>query len=259
MLWARLVVLFWEFMTKLNEKAAPAGPLRAMLLAAGKGERMRPLTDIRPKPLIKVAGRPLIDHALDRLAAAGVTEVVVNLHYRADMLRDHLRDRQAPRIVFSDETTRLLDTGGGVVNALPLLGDAPFFVHNCDSFWLEGVGSTLARMIARWDPERMDALMLVAPLVSAIGFDGPGDYAMDGCGRLTRNRERIMAPFAYCGVQICSPALFADAPEGPFSTVRLWDRAEEAGRLFGLRLDGEWFHVGTPAALALTEQRLLEQ
>lgn len=246
-------------MTKLNEIAAPARQWRAMLLAAGKGERMRPLTDIRPKPLIKVAGKTLIDHALDRLAGVGVAEVVVNLHYRADMLRDHLDARDTPRVTFSDETARLLDTGGGVVKALPLLGDAPFFVHNCDSFWLEGVGSTLARMIVRWDPERMDALLLVAPLVSAIGFDGPGDYAMDGCGRLTRNRERIMAPFAYCGVQICSPALFADAPEGPFSTVRLWDRAEEAGRLFGLRHDGEWFHVGTPDALALTEQRLFEQ
>lgn len=246
-------------MTKLNKIAALAGPRRAMLLAAGKGERMRPLTDIRPKPLIKVAGRTLIDHALDRLATVGVTEVVVNLHYRGDMLRDHLCERNRPRIVFSDETAKLLDTGGGVVNALPLLGDAPFFVHNCDSFWLEGVGNTLAQMIARWDPAHMDALLLVAPLVSAMGFDGPGDYVMDSCGRLIRNRERIMAPFAYCGVQICSPALFADAPAAPFSTVRLWDRAEEAGRLFGIRHDGEWFHVGTPAALALAEQRMLEQ
>lgn len=241
-----------------RKKKSVERPRAAMYLAAGKGERMRPLTDVRPKPLIEVAGAPLIDHGLRRMAEVGVERVVINLHYRGDMIRAHLQDRAQPECVFSDESEELLGPGGGVARALPLLGDAPFFVHNCDSYWIEGVGLTLERMVQAWDSARMDALLLIAPLVDAIGFDSKGDYWMDQDGRLSRNRELVMAPFAYCGVQICHPRLFDDAPSGPFSTVQLWDKAEEAGRLFGLRLDGVWFHIGTPGALAAAERYLAE-
>lgn len=245
----------------MNGKAAPkiapkSAPKSAMYLGAGLGERMRPLTNDRPKPLIMVAGRPMIDTALDNLAANGVELVVINLHYRGEMIRDHLRARTHPQIVYSDETDMLLGPGGGVRKALPLLGDAPFFVHNCDSFWREQSAHTLQRMAQAFDASTMDALLMVTPLANAVSFEGPGDYFMSASGALRRNTAGAAAPYAYCGVQICHPRLFADAPQGAFSTVRLWDNAERAGRLFGLRHDHTWFHVGTPEAVKLTEQIL---
>ncbi|MDO9458717.1 MAG: nucleotidyltransferase family protein [Alphaproteobacteria bacterium] len=232
-------------------------PHTAMYLAAGLGERMRPLTNNRPKPLVQLAGRPQIDYALDRLRDAGVRQVVINLHYLGAMIRGHLQARGQPEIIYSDESTRLLGAGGGVVKALPLLGDQAFFVHNCDSFWRDDGGTMLRRMAEIWDDARMDALLLIAKLDNATGFGLPGDYFMEADGKLRRNREKSdAAPFAYCGVQIAHPRLFANAPQGEFSTVELWDRAEQAGRLAGIELDVHWFHTGTPEALAAAEQFL---
>lgn len=230
-----------------------------MYLAAGLGERMRPLTDDRPKPLVALAGRPIIDYALERLHDAGVARVVVNLHYRGAMLREYLRQCREPEIIFSDESDELLGPGGGVVKALAALGNEPFYIHNCDSFWRDGNGNILRAMAQAFDPARMDALLLLSPLTRATGFDGPGDYTLYPEGGLRRNREKGEAPFAYCGVQIAHPRLFAGAPAGPFSPVALWDRAEREGRLFGTVLDAPWFHVGTPDALRLTEQFLARQ
>jgi len=231
-------------------------PHTAMYLAAGLGERMRPLTNDRPKPLVPLAGRPQIDYALDRLRDAGVTRVVINLHYLGGMIRDHLQTRQQPEIIYSDESGQLLGPGGGVVKALPLLGEQAFFVHNCDSFWRVDGGDIFRAMAAMWDEARMDALLLLAPLGNASCFEGPGDYFMTADGALRRNREKIDAPYAYCGVQIAHPRLFADSPQGAFSTVQLWDRAEQAGRLFGMELDAHWFHTGMPEALTAAEQYL---
>ena len=231
-------------------------PRTAMYLAAGLGERMRPLTNDRPKPLVALAGRPQIDYALDRLRDAGVQRVVINLYYLGGMIRDHLRARQQPEIIYSDESDCLLGPGGGVVKALPLLGEQAFFVHNCDSFWGEDGGEVFRAMAAKWDDARMDALLLLTPLGNASCFEGPGDYFMTADGALLRNRAKHDAPYAYCGVQIAHPRLFADSPKGAFSTVQLWDRAEQAGRLFGMKLDAHWFHTGTPEALTTAEQFL---
>ncbi len=232
-------------------------PRTAMYLAAGLGERMRPLTDHRPKPLVALAGRALMDYALDQLCAAGVTRVVVNLHYLGGMIREHLHDCRQPEIIFSDESAQLLGAGGGVLKALPLLGDAPFFVHNCDSFWRDPAAEVLRAMTGAFDAERMDALLLVAPLERASGFDGPGDYFMAANQKLRRNREKsLAAPYAFAGVYIAHPRLFEGAPRRPFSTVELWDRAEAAGRLAGFTHPGRWFHTGTPEALAIAEAEL---
>ena len=232
-------------------------PTTAMVLSAGYGRRLRPLTDMRPKPLVPVGGKPLIDHALDRLAAAGVETAVVNVHYLADQIVAHCARREgAPTIVIRDERERLLDTGGGAKAALPHLGPGPFLVHNTDSIWLEGPTHNIGRLIEAWDPARMDVVLLLASIATSIGFDGPGDFAMDPLGRLTRRGERRIAPFAYAGVAILPPALFADTPEGPFSLNLLFDRAEKAGRLYGVRLDGTWLHVGDPRAHAEAQARL---
>jgi len=225
----------------------------AMILAAGLGQRMRPLTDSRPKALVEVAGRSLIDRTLDRLEAVGVKTCVVNTHHLAAMLRRHLATRKTPEIVFSPEDI-LLETGGGVKHALPLLGDAPFYVANCDSLWLDGPSPTLQLMARLWDPTRMDALLLLHPTISAIGYDGIGDYFMEADGMLRRRIEEYVAPFVFTGVQILSPALFKGAPDGAFSVRDLYDRAQEAGRLFGVRHDGLWFHVGTPDSVGLAEE-----
>jgi MurNAc alpha-1-phosphate uridylyltransferase len=219
-----------------------------MIMAAGLGTRMRPLTNDRPKPLVTVAGKALIDHDLDRLVAAGVGTVVVNLHYRAEMLRAHLARRRDIEIVWSDESGELLGTGGGVARALSHFKGEPFFVLNSDSVWVEGVSSALARMMEMWDESRMDGLLLMASMVTAMGYEGMGDFVMDGEGRLARPGENATTPFAFPGVQIVHPRLFADAPQGAFSTNILWDRAIAAGRLYGTRLDGVWIHVGTPEA-----------
>ncbi len=228
----------------------------AMVLAAGLGTRMRPLTDRIPKPLVALRGRPLIDHVLDRLAAAGVSRAVVNVHHHADTLEAHLRQRRAPQIVLSDERDALLDTGGGIVRALPLLGSQPFLIHNSDSVWVEGVGSNLERLLAAWDPERMDCLMLLALGSTSRGYDGTGDFTMDADGRLARRPEREPAPFVFAGVSIASPAMFTGATQGRFSLNKLWDRVGEQGRLFGIRLEGVWMHVGTPDALEDAERWL---
>ncbi len=219
----------------------------AMIMGAGLGTRMRPLTDDRPKPLVTVGGKTLIDHAIDRLVAAGVTLVVVNVHYKAEMLRAHLARRHDVRIVFSDETDRLLDTGGGVVKAMPRFGDASFFVLNSDSIWVEN-SPALAAMQAQWDESRMDGLLLLAGIPTAIGYEGRGDFALGPDGRVARARGNAAAAYAYPGVQIVHPRLFADAPAGAFSTNIMWDRAIAARKLFGTVLDGTWIHVGTPEA-----------
>jgi MurNAc alpha-1-phosphate uridylyltransferase len=231
-------------------------PTRAFVLAAGKGERMRPLTEKHPKPLIPVAGRPLIDQVLDRLADAGVREAIVNVHYLAGQIESHLRDRKNPRITISDERDALLDTGGGVARALPKLGNAPFLIHNSDSIWIEGMGSNLDRLIETWDEAAMDSLMLVAPIATSIGYDGPGDFQLDTTGRLARQSRARIAPFVFAGVSIAHPRLFDCAPNGPFSLNEVWNRAIDKGRLYGVRLEGIWMHVGTPSAIGEAEKAI---
>lgn len=226
----------------------------AMVLAAGLGTRMRPLTDTVPKPLVRLKGKPLIDHVLDRLAAGGIARAVVNVHYLADLVEAHLAHRTAPAIVISSERGELLDTGGGVVKALPLLGAAPFLIHNSDSVWIEGVGSNIARLVASFDPDRMDSLMLLALGANSLGYEGHGDFVMGPDGLLCRRGERRESPFVFTGVSIAHPRLFEDAPKGPFSLNKLWDRAIEQGRLYGLRLDGAWMHVGTPESIEDAER-----
>jgi N-acetyl-alpha-D-muramate 1-phosphate uridylyltransferase len=229
-----------------------------MVLAAGLGTRMRPLTDALPKPLVPVAGKALLDHVLDRLADVGVTTAVVNVHHMADAIEAHLKGRTRPKIVISDERGELLDTGGGVVKALSLLGDAPFFHVNSDTIWIEGVMPNLNRLAAQFDPDQMDAALLVAATTASIGYEGRGDFAMMPDGRLRRRAEREVAPFVYAGAAILSPKMFAAAPAGKFSLNILFDRSLEAGRLFGLRLEGTWMHVGTPAAIKAAEVAISE-
>jgi MurNAc alpha-1-phosphate uridylyltransferase len=231
---------------------------RAMVLAAGLGTRMRPLTDTLPKPLVPVAGKALIDHVLDRLADAGVREAVVNVHHRANQIEAHLKGRTRPKIIISDERGELLDTGGGVVKALPQLGPGPFLHMNSDTVWIEGVTPNLTRLAAQFDAARMDILLLLASTATSIGYEGRGDFLMAPDGRLSRRAEREVTPFVYAGAAILSPAIFTDAPTGPFSLNRLFDRAADAGRLHGLRLDGIWMHVGTPAAIRAAEAAILE-
>jgi len=228
-----------------------------MVLAAGLGTRMQPLTGTKPKPLVAVGGKPLINHVLDRFAAAAVETAVVNVHHFADQIEDHLKPRRVPKIVISDERDALLGTGGGVVKALPLLGSEPFFHANADTIWIDGVKSNLQRLAAAFDPEHMDALLLLAPTTSSVGYGGPGDYAMAADGKLRPRPEREIVPFVYAGVAILSPALFSSAPEGAFPLTRLFNRAAEAGRLHGLRLEGVWMHVGTPEAIAAAEAAIL--
>jgi MurNAc alpha-1-phosphate uridylyltransferase len=224
-----------------------------MVLAAGFGTRMRPLTDGKPKPLVDVEGKPLIDHVLDRLAAAGVEQAVVNVHYLADQLERHLASRTTPRIIISDERAEVLGTGGAVVKALPHLGGAPFVHINSDTIWIDGAASNLERLTQAFDADTMDALLLLAPTAGSIGYDGRGDFTMAPDGRLTKRAESEVAPFVFAGVAILSPALFAGAPQGPFALTARFARAAEAGRLYGLRLDGVWMHVGTPEAIAAAE------
>jgi MurNAc alpha-1-phosphate uridylyltransferase len=231
-------------------------PTKAMVLAAGLGTRMRPLTDRTPKPLVAVAGRALIDHVLDRLADAGVERAVVNVHYLADALERHLAARKKPEITISDERGLLLGTGGAVVKALPELGDAPFFHINSDTIWIDGVKPNLARLAEAFDPAGMDAALLLAPTAGSIGYAGRGDFAFAADGRLRRRTVREVAPFVFAGAAILAPALFKDAPKGEFSLTNLFDRTAEQGRLFGLRLEGLWMHVGTPDAIALAENAI---
>ena len=226
---------------------------QAMILAAGLGTRMGPLTKDKPKPLVELHGRTLIDHVIDRLVRGGVNFVVVNVHYKAEMMKAHLAARKDVSIQICDETDNILDTGGAIANALPLFRGAPFFTQNSDSLWVEGLGRALARMEERWDPEKMDALMLLAPCATSIGYDGLGDFEMDAGGRLRRRVEMKLAPFVWTGLQIVHPRLFDGASSGRFSINPLWDKAIENERLFGIRLDGVWIHVGTPEAKSEAE------
>ena len=231
-------------------------PNRAIVLAAGLGTRMRPYNGHVPKPLVEIGGKSLIDYSLDRLADAGVESVVVNVHHLADILERHLAPRQRPQIMISDERGELLGTGGGIAKALPKLGDAPFFLVNSDTLWLDGVRPNFTRMAEAFDPQTMDILLLLAPTTNSIGYSGRGDFSMRPDGRLRRRRENEVVPFVYAGAAILSPALFADAPTGAFPLTRLFDRAGDQGRLFGLRLDGVWMHVGTPDAVTAAEAAL---
>lgn len=231
---------------------------RAMIMAAGLGTRMRPLTNDRPKPLVKVRGKALIDHAIDRLVKAGVKTIVVNIHHHAEMLRAHLANRKDAKIVISDESEALLDSGGGIAKVLDLFEGEPFFTHNSDSVWVEGTNSALERMKMRWNPDTMDSLMLVAPTVNARCYEGRGDFMMDADGRLTRVPEHRVAPFVWIGVQILHPRLFDGAPQGRFSINPLWDKAIEKDRLFGIRLDGIWMHIDRPDAVTDAERFLAD-
>ena len=228
-------------------------PRSAMVLAAGLGTRLRPVTDTIPKPLVEINGRPLIDHALDRLTLAGVERVVVNVHYKAEMMAAHLAGRDHPQIELSEET-ELLDTGGGVARALPLLGET-FFVVNGDVFWLDK-DPALLRLADAFDPADTDGVILLQPTVTAVGYEGRGDYFLDPPGNPRRRREREVAPYLFAGIQLLHRRLFDTTPGRVFSLVRLFDRAEAAGRLAAIVHDGEWYHVGTPEGLALTRERL---
>ena len=228
-----------------------------MVLAAGLGTRMRPHNGRIPKPLVTVGGKALIDYVLDRLADAGVERAVVNVHHLADQIEDHLAARKRPQIVISDERPQLLGTGGGVVRAMPELGGGPFFHVNSDTIWIDGVAPNLMRLAAAFEGARMDALLLLAPTATSIGYSGRGDFTMAPDGRLKRRGERDVAPFVYAGAAILTPAFFAGAPAGPSSMVPLFDRAIAADRLFGLRLEGLWMHVGTPEAIKAAEAALV--
>jgi len=229
----------------------------AMLLSAGLGKRMAPAANGLPKPLVLLHGKALIDHALDRLAAAGVARAIVNVHYKADLIEAHLQKRQAPAIEISDERAALLDTGGGVKKALPRLGPGPFLIHNADSVWIEGVGSNLARLAGAWDEARMDCLLLLAGASASHGYQGRGDFALESDGRIRRRKvEQELVPFAFTGVSVAHPRLFDGSPDGAFSLNLVWSRAIAAGRAYGVRMDGEWMHVGSPDALAEAERCL---
>ena len=227
----------------------------AMVMAAGLGKRMRPLTATMPKPMVRVAGKPLIDHTLDRLADAGVARAVVNVHYLADALEAHVTGRASPKVTISDERDALLETGGGMIKAQGLLPD-PFFCLNSDNIWLDGPRNAFADLSMLWDAERMDALVLVVPHKRAANFAGPGDFHLDAAGKVSPRQPGRIAPFIYTGIQLVSHRLLRDAPEGKFSTNILWNRAIEEGRLFGLPFTGDWFEVGTPQAIRPTEEAL---
>lgn len=226
-------------------------------MAAGLGLRMRPLTIDRPKPLIEIGGRTLLDHAIDRLKHAGVSLIVVNVHYKGEMVIDHLKSRTDVEILIQDERDKLLDTGGALKRALPLFEGEPFFTHNSDSIWIESWSSNLNNMCERWNDAEMDCLMLLAPTHNSIGYDGRGDFTMDGLGRLSRRQPQKIAPFAWPGIQIIHPRLIERGPAPDvFSTNKFWDAAIAEERLYGIRLDGKWMHIGTPEARAESDSYL---
>jgi MurNAc alpha-1-phosphate uridylyltransferase len=228
----------------------------AMVLAAGIGKRMRPLTATRPKPLVRVDGRPLIDHCLDKLAEAGVARAVVNVHYLPGQIAAHLAHRTAPAIAISDETDALLETGGGLVKALPLIAADPFFCLNSDNIWLDGPQDVFAALSDAWDPARMDALLLVVSHARAFNYTGLGDFHLDPLGKISRRKAGRVAPFIFSGIQLVSQRFLRDAPEGAFSTGVFWDRAIAEGRLYGISHTGLWFEVGAPQMIAPTEAAL---
>ena len=237
----------------MSERASM--PRSAMLLAAGLGTRLRPLTDAQPKALTRVNGKAVIDLALDRLEAAGVEHVVVNLHHLGELIREHLKERKRPRISYSEEP-EILETGGGVVKALPLLGDQPFFVINAKIVWLNGKTDCLVRLADAFDPSRMDAMLLLHPTCATIGYGGAGDFMMDPLGKIRRRPEREVAPYVYASIQICHRRLFDDPPRPAFSTNVLWDRAIAKGRLYGIRHDGIWAEISSLAQLEALEHHL---
>jgi N-acetyl-alpha-D-muramate 1-phosphate uridylyltransferase len=232
------------------------GPKAAMVFAAGLGTRMRPITDSLPKPLVKVAGRTLIDHCLDRLADNGVERAIVNIHWLADQMEAHLASRTRPKIIISDERDQLLDQGGGVKRALPLIGEDPFLICNTDAFWIEGPRSNLKRLADAFDPDTMDILLLVASSATAIGVDWSGDFTMTPDGRLKGRDPRHVAPFVYTGVGIVKPQLFASETRDVFRLAPFFHTAAAKGRLFGLRLDGLWIHVGRPETIPEAERAI---
>lgn len=242
---------------RLKAEIACDVPKTAMVLAAGLGKRMRPLTASRPKPLIEVAGQSLLDHLLERLRAAGVERAVVNVHYLADAVEAHLaKNAHGLDIAISDERSLLLETGGGMVKAAPLIQSDPFLVINSDNLWIDGPADTLKLLASHWNGERMDALLLLVPHARAENHRGMGDFHMDRTGRLRRRERSRVAPFVYTGIQMVSKRLLEGAPEGPFSTNLLWDRAIEHGRCFGAVHQGLWFDVGTPQSIKATELTL---
>ena len=234
-------------------------PTTAMVMAAGKGTRMRPLTATRPKPLVEVAGQTLLDHVLDHLRDAGVGRVVINVHYLADAIEAHMKRKAADlEVHVSDERGLLLETGGGLMKAKPLLGEDPFLCVNTDNIWLDGPVNSIRLMASQWDGDKMDALMLLVPLARATCHAGQGDFHMDPLGRLSRRKHGRVAPYVWTGIQILHPRLLADPPGDSFSTNVFWDRAIAAGRFYGVVHSGNWFDVGTPAAIPITEAALAE-
>jgi MurNAc alpha-1-phosphate uridylyltransferase len=243
----------------IRPHVAAAVPETAMVMAAGLGKRMRPLTATRPKPLVEVAGKPLIDHVLDRLRAAGVKKVVVNVHYLADSVEAHLAHRSnGLEVAVSDERGLLLETGGGLVKAAPLIASDPFLVVNSDNFWIDGPSDALRLLASGWDDDKMDALLLLVPLARAGNHRGSGDFHLDRAGRVRRRGRSKVAPYVFTGIQMVSKRLLRDSPEGAFSTNILWDRAIAEGRCFGSVHHGLWFDVGTPASIPATEKALAD-
>ena len=226
---------------------------KAMILAAGLGTRMRPITKQTPKSLVQVDGHSLIDHIIDRLVEGGVTDIVVNLHYLGDQVERQLSRRESPNITFSWEHGELLETGGGVKNALKQLGNDPFWVVNCDALWLNGPQKMMARAIEQWDPEKMDALLILHSTVDAYGYEGQGDFQVDPNGLLTRRTELETVPWLFTGIQILKPRVFDNTPMEAFSLNVVYNNMIENARLYGMVHDGEWFHVGTPEGLGEVE------
>jgi len=242
---------------RLRAEVTAEVPHTAMIMAAGLGKRMRPLTVTIPKPLIEVNGKALLDHVLDRLRVAGVKKVVVNVHYLADALEAHLANRaEGLDVQISDERKQLLETGGGLVRAAPLIDSDPFLALNSDNLWIDGPADTIKLLASQWDDARMDALLLLVPQARALGHKGMGDFHMDRAGRIRRRERSHVAPFVFTGIQMVSKRLLRDAPDGPFSTNILWDRAIEEGRAFGAVHQGLWFDVGTPQSIPMTEAAL---
>ena len=229
----------------------------AMVLSAGLGKRMQPLTNDRPKPMVELDERPMIDHVLERLETAGIEQCVINLHYQADVLENHLKQRtDRPDILFSDERNELLNTGGGIKHALQLIGDQPFLLHNSDSVWIEGDANNIVNLINAYDPETMDCLMLLAPARASLGYDGKGDFHMSEEGVLSRRAGDEICANVFAGVSIQHPRLFADSPDGAFSINQLWDKAIADGRMHGALFAGRWMHIGTPEALEEAEKAI---
>ena len=242
---------------RLRAEVPAKVPATAMIMAAGLGKRMRPLTATKPKPLIQVSGKALLDHVLEKLGAAGVRKVVVNVHYLADALESHLASRaHGLEVVISDERKLLMETGGGLVRAAPLIDCDPFLALNSDNLWIDGPADTIKLLASQWDDSRMDALLLLVPQARALNHRGMGDFHMDRAGRIRRRERSHVAPFVFTGIQMVSKRLLRDAPDGPFSTNLLWDRAIEAGRAFGAVHQGLWFDVGTPQSIPMTEAAL---